>query len=47
MKRDVASVTRTKSNRLQTRRMIETPCDRWLGSCNSFWGDLSVEVWKW
>jgi len=44
---NVASVTRTKNNQLQTRRTIETPCDGWLGSCNSYLGDLSVEVWKW
>jgi hypothetical protein len=32
---------------LQTRRGVETQCDRWLGSCNSFLGNLSVEVCKW
>jgi hypothetical protein len=47
MKRRAARVKHRKYTQLQSRRRLETQCDRWLGNCNSFLGDLSVEVCKW
>jgi hypothetical protein len=47
MRRVSRSVSYIQIRELQTRTESETPCDRWLGSCNSLFGDLRVEVWKW